>query len=273
MALSNRATRVIVALVAIPFLILAAYFGKLLFLIFALFIGGGAFYELHEMLKHKDIETPLLLGETFIFLFITDAYFNFIDFEILILLTTIFLSIYELFRNGKSAIANLGGTLLGIYYIGLFASSLVQIREFFREDIIYERGGYLILALFIMIWLCDSAAYFLGTAFGKHKLFPRVSPKKSWEGAIAGFLFSVLGMIVMRELFLSFLSLSQAVILGAVVGVVGQTGDLIESLFKRDAGVKDSSSLIPGHGGIFDRFDSLLFSAPFVYLFLIFFYQ
>jgi phosphatidate cytidylyltransferase len=112
----------------------------------------------------------------------------------------------------------------------------------------------------------------LGTAFGKHKLFPRVSPKKSWEGAISGFVFAILTMIAARAIILDFFSLWDVIIIGIIVGTIGQMGDLVESLMKRDAGVKDSSSIIPGHGGIFDRFDSLLLSAPFIYLYLFYFY-
>ncbi len=273
MALSNRTTRIIVALVAIPLLLFVAYYGGIPFLLFVLFVGGGAFYEFAKMLENKGAEIPVILGEGFVFAFILNAYFEFADFRTLVLLVPIFITPFELFRKGKSAVLNTGGTLFGIFYIALFSSTLIGIREFFAEEIVYSRGGYLIIALFVTLWLCDSAAYFLGTAFGKHKLFPRVSPKKSWEGAVSGFVFSVLGMIVMRELFLNFLSFPQALLFGALVGIVGQVGDLIESMIKRDAGVKDSSALIPGHGGIFDRFDSLIFSAPFVYLFLIFFFQ
>ncbi len=273
MSLSNRTTRIIVALTAIPFLLFAAYFGKWLFLLFVLFVALGAFYEFATMLKNKEIEIPLLLGEAFVFLLVFNAYSKIIEFEILILLIPLFITLYFLFRTGNSAVNNSGAALLGIFYIGLFASTLISVREYFPEKIIYERGGFLIIAVFITIWLCDSAAYFLGTAFGKHKLMPRVSPKKSWEGAISGFMFAVLGMIVMRELFLNFLGFWQALILGGLIGITGQIGDLIESLIKRDAGVKDSSALIPGHGGIFDRFDSLIFVSPFVYLFLLFYFQ
>jgi len=99
-------------------------------------------------------------------------------------------------------------------------------------------------------------------------LMLRVSPKKSWEGAVAGFIFSVIGMVASKSLMLEFLSTFDAIIIGIIVGVFGQIGDLVESLIKRDANVKDSSSLIPGHGGILDRFDSLLFSAPIIYLYL-----
>jgi phosphatidate cytidylyltransferase len=119
-----------------------------------------------------------------------------------------------------------------------------------------------------MIWVCDSAAYYIGSAFGKHKLFPRVSPNKSWEGAIAGFIFAVVTAVAAKYLLLDYLRTDQAVILGIIVGIFGQLGDLFESLLKRDAGVKDSSNLIPGHGGVLDRFDSLLVVSPLVYLYL-----
>ncbi len=273
MTFSNRALRIMVAVVAIPVLLLAAYFGKAYFLSFVLLVAGLSFYEFVVMLKNREIEIPLLLGEFFVLFFVLNAYYKILNFEISVILIPLFLTFYELVKHEKSPVNNIGAGLFGVFYIGLFASALVNIREFFNEEIIYNRGGLLIISLFVSLWLCDSAAYFLGTAFGKHKIYPRVSPKKSWEGAISGFVFSVLGMIVMRELFIDFLSLTQALILGGIFGIVGQTGDFIESMIKRDAGVKDSSSLIPGHGGIFDRFDSLLYSAPFLYLFLIFFFK
>jgi phosphatidate cytidylyltransferase len=116
--------------------------------------------------------------------------------------------------------------------------------------------------------VCDSAAYFVGRAFGRHTLFERVSPKKTWEGAIAGFFFAVGAFLLARFLVLPYLSVSDALICGTIVGLFGQIGDLAESLLKRDAGVKDSSQLIPGHGGVLDRFDSIMFVAPLIFLYL-----
>jgi phosphatidate cytidylyltransferase len=156
-----------------------------------------------------------------------------------------------------------------MFYIGLFAAALVLIREFYSgDDMMYIQGGYLIVAMMFSIWLCDSAAYFIGTAIGKHKLFPRVSPNKSWEGGIAGFIFAVAGFYIAKIFLLDFLEAADAIILGVIIGTVGQLGDLIESLFKRDAEIKDTSALIPGHGGVFDRFDSLLLTAPVVYIYM-----
>jgi phosphatidate cytidylyltransferase len=154
--------------------------------------------------------------------------------------------------------------------MGIFGSTLVGIREFYPDiNGLYNNGGYLIISILATIWICDSAAFFGGTALGKHKLFPRVSPKKSWEGAIFGFVFAILAMILAKNIVLDFITLKDAIVIGFIIGTLGQIGDLTESLLKRDAGVKDSSNLIPGHGGIFDRFDSLLFSSPIIYLYLI----
>ena len=182
------------------------------------------------------------------------------------------LSSFELFRKKGSAIANIGSTLMSVFYIGFFASAIIGIREIYPDiGSLYGRGGYIIISIFTTIWICDSAAFFGGTAFGKHKLFPRVSPKKSWEGAIFGFLFAIGTMALAKVVILDFLSWQTIISIGFIIGVFGQIGDLIESLFKRSANVKDSSNLIPGHGGIFDRFDSLLFSSPIIFLYLSYF--
>ncbi|MBL1215244.1 MAG: phosphatidate cytidylyltransferase [Ignavibacteriae bacterium] len=274
MALGNRTLRILVALISIPILIAVTYIGKIPFLIFVLFLGLAAYYELVKMGKHKEINANLPVGVFSIIAIILNAYLSYTPFLILIIAVSSTLLITELFRNKGSAINNLGVSLLGIFYIGLFSSSLINIREFYNtSELVYYEGGYLIIAIFISIWVCDSAAYFIGSAVGKHKLFPRVSPNKSWEGAIAGFIFAVVTLIAAHALLLDEIAIKDAIVIGIIVGVFGQVGDLVESLLKRDAGVKDSSSIIPGHGGIFDRFDSILFSAPIIYLYIHFFVQ
>lgn len=272
MALNNTATRIIVALVFIPLLLGLSYYGGLPFLLFVSVIGVAAFSEFSKMSINKNSSPNNVLGIAAVLLIIVNAYKSFFDYASLMMLITVALLIYELFRNRNSAILNLGTTLLGILYIGIFSSSLIGIREFYSDaGLIYDQGGYIIIAVLVSIWVCDSAAFFLGTAFGKHKLFPRVSPNKSWEGAIAGFVFSVLTMIASKYIITEFLDWPAVISIGFIVGVFGQMGDLVESLIKRDAGVKDSSTVIPGHGGMFDRFDSLLFTAPLVYLYMVYF--
>lgn len=270
-AFGKLSTRVIVAVLGIPLIIIVSLYGKYPFLIFAVFIGLVSFHEFSRMVRNRKYFTNNFIGYISILAVIINEYKPFIDIKTLFFLIVVLLLIFELFRNKESAVSNLGVSLLGIFYIGFFSSALVSLRELYNDSIfIYDRGGYLIISILISIWICDSAAYFLGTVYGKNKLMPRVSPNKSWEGAFAGFIFSIVGMLACRFLIADFLSWSDAIIIGLIVGTAGQVGDLIESLIKRDTFVKDSSSIIPGHGGIFDRFDSLLFSAPVVYLYLSF---
>ena len=271
MALGNTLKRVLVSIVAIPLVLALCYYGKLYFLFFILGIGGLAFYEFSNMSLNKNNKRSLLIGISSVVAVIINSYYHFTEFYILILIIILLLTITELFRNKESAINNLGSSLLGILYLGFFSSSIVRIREYFPGEN-YSSGGLLIISILVTIWICDSAAFFVGTAIGKHKLFPRVSPKKSWEGAIAGFLFSIVAMISAKFILLDILSLVDVIIIGLIIGVFGQVGDLIESLLKRDAGIKDSSQIIPGHGGIFDRFDSLIYTAPIIFIYLNFFY-
>jgi len=266
--MNNRTIRILVAVLSIPVLLGLSYWGKVPFLLFILLIGTFSFYEFAEMVKNKGINIHKLLGILAVVLLIANAYSQLIDFQLLVLSEILIIFLIELFRNKGSAIQNIGSTLVGLFYIGLFSSTIILIREIYSDSLHYNDGGLLIISVFITLWVTDSAAYFLGSAFGKHKLFPRVSPNKSWEGAIAGFIFAMITMIVLQTFLLTFLNLTDAFVLGIIVGLFGQIGDLIESLIKRDAGVKDSSNIIPGHGGIFDRFDSLIFSSPFVFIYI-----
>lgn len=256
---------------------------------------------------HPQVGTGTLLGilttSGFFFARLRDLFLGFLDrasisvpapsmtqyFLILVLLFTPLLLAIELFRNKGSALLNIAATVLGAAYVSLFFGSLIGIRELFiPEDFpvyahfsitgvavseavaatIYRWGGYTVVVLFVSIWLCDSAAYFAGGALGRHKLFERVSPNKTWEGAVAGLIFAVAAFVLGKVLFLPYLTLGQGVLCGVLVGVFGQLGDLAESLLKRDAGVKDTSRLIPGHGGVLDRFDSLLFVSPLLFFYL-----
>jgi phosphatidate cytidylyltransferase len=152
-----------------------------------------------------------------------------------------------------------GLAVLGAVYPGLLMSALVRLRQL-------DRGvGWIVLCLTVT-WLNDTGAYFTGRAFGRHKLYPRISPSKTWEGAAGGLLASVAGALAVKHLFLSDLPVWAAAVVGVGGGILGPLGDLSESMIKRAFGRKDSSRLLPGHGGILDRIDALLFNAPFVWL-------
>ncbi len=214
MALGNTATRIIVSIIAIPLILAACFYGKIPFLIFVLGIGLISFGEFSELVKNKSIYTNFISGFLSVGFIIINSYFNFINVNVLFIIITVILLLFELFRNKSSAIINVGVTLLGVFYIGLFSSTILEIREFFNtSEMFYSEGGFLIISIMVSIWVCDSAAFFLGTAFGKHKLFPRVSPNKSWEGAITGFVFAVIAMIAAKALVLDVIELSDAIII------------------------------------------------------------
>ena len=176
----------------------------------------------------------------------------------------ILLAVAELFRNKDGPILNVATTFMGLLYIAFPFGFLILIRQM-------SAGGGMVILIFLAIWICDSAAYIVGSKIGRRKLFPRVSPNKTVEGTAAGFLFALATAYFCYMTFLGAYGLVDVLVVGAICGSLGQVSDLLESLFKRDAQVKDSSHLIPGHGGVLDRFDSEILVAPAVYLFLQYF--
>lgn len=184
---------------------------------------------------------------------------------VLMIVGTIVTLAAELFRNKPNALLNTALTVFGVSYITLALTCLIVLRQ--TTGLTYvgtwgDLGTSLVATLFVSIWAADSVAYFVGMSIGRHKLFPRVSPKKSWEGAIGGLVGSAGAFVGMAMWIMPHLDVMLAVLCGVVVGIVGPIGDLAESLLKRDAVVKDSGEMLPGHGGVFDRFDSMLFAAP-----------
>lgn len=184
---------------------------------------------------------------------------------VLMIVGTVVTLAAELFRNKPNALLNTALTVFGVSYITLALTCLIVLRQ--TTSLTYvgtwgDLGTSLVATLFVSIWTADSVAYFVGMSIGRHKLFPRVSPKKSWEGAIGGLVGSTGAFVGMAMWIMPHLDVMLAVLCGVVVGIVGPIGDLAESLLKRDAVVKDSGEMLPGHGGVFDRFDSMLFAAP-----------
>lgn len=168
----------------------------------------------------------------------------------------VFLFIFELYSKRKNSIQALALAALGLLYIAV-PLSLVNYLVFNGAEKNYNFA--FLLALFVFIWVNDSFAYLVGSLFGKHRLFERISPKKSWEGFIGGVLFTIVAAMIFAQ-FYHDLSMVGWGGFACVVVVAGTFGDLLESLFKREIGVKDSGRFLPGHGGILDRFDSMLFA-------------
>ena len=155
--------------------------------------------------------------------------------------------------------------LMGFLYVPLLLGHLVLLRGL-------PHGIQWILLLLVIVMAGDSGAYFVGSSYGRRKLYPVVSPNKSAEGAAGGVAGSIIGAIIARFLFFTELTMVDAIVTALLLGIIGQLGDLFESLLKRSFGVKDSGAIVPGHGGILDRLDSILFAAPaaFYYAWFIF---
>jgi phosphatidate cytidylyltransferase len=173
-------------------------------------------------------------------------------------------------RNMDRSLNHVAVTLFGALYVGWLGGFLVLLREMPGSGGADGFSGLRAIALLAALtWACDTLAFLVGVAVGRRPLLPRVSPRKSVEGAVGGILGATGAGVAAACTFAPFLSPLQGGLLGALCGVTGQIGDLVESMLKRDAGVKDTAALLPGHGGILDRFDSLLFNAPVVYYALV----
>lgn len=181
--------------------------------------------------------------------------------------------IHQVVRRESEPLANAGVTFFGVIYVGWLMSYLIRLRSFggtiapfpFPET---PRGAWIVLYVFAVTWITDTGAYFAGSRFGKRKLAPRLSPNKTLEGAIGGLIAACLMSLTWGQ----WIGIAwwHCVVLGPLLGLLGQVGDLCESALKRDIGIKDFGGIMPGHGGVLDRFDSLLFTAPIAYYYLVF---
>ena len=253
---------VLIILVAIRVHIFSLFFLFLIILIFSL----NEFYNLLYKLKFHPYKffgvfaAAIMLSINFL------VASNILDHKFLLLNLFIISSfpVIPLFYHKGNFVQSWATTLLGWIYILIPLSILSFISQITGK---YE--AELIMSIFIIIWVFDSFAYISGTLLGKHKMFPGISPKKSWEG-FAGGLVLTLGLTFFLSPYVVVLSMNEWLFLSLIIVVTGTLGDLIESAIKRNAGVKDSGRFMPGHGGFLDRFDSLLFALPFIYIYLIF---
>lgn len=179
---------------------------------------------------------------------------------------TLAVFVFEIFRKNTNTIQNSAVTILGTIYVAVPFSLLnfIIYPDFPAQTKFYP---WVLAGIFFILWTYDSVAYFVGSKFGKHKLHKRISPKKSWEGLIGGGIFAVVVGILNAVLF-PVLNLITWIIIALLTVTFGTLGDLFESKIKRNLDVKDSGSILPGHGGFLDRFDSLLFAVPVIYIWL-----
>jgi phosphatidate cytidylyltransferase len=263
--------RIIIVAVFLPCLIIIARRGGVYFLVFVdmvIIAGLWEFYTLVEQRRFKPYKyTGILVGALIpVYIFAGRGASQ----DFLLGLIVIALFVAELFRkNRESSIQNISITVLGIIYIGFLGSHLVMLRELpLVKDLQYSEGALFVILVFVLTWLYDTGAYTVGMIAGRHKLLPRISPGKTLEGTAGGVIITVAGILVARRYIFTFLGLREGILLAITASAMCQFGDLAESMIKREMRAKDSSSTLPGHGGILDRFDSMLFSAPVLYYLL-----
>ena len=287
--MNNLVKRVLVAVIGIPIVVYVAFMPYSLLgltLIFALL----AVHEFYNLAKAKGFIPQIAIGMASTILIVLSfahiqllratAFLHIhvamatviIDLLPIIMIVGVFTTLLaELFKGYPNPLVQTSATIAGATYIGFGLGGFYGIHEFLYETSGQSsQAGYFVIAMLASIWICDSAAFFIGRKFGRHKISERVSPNKSWEGGIAGLIAAIATWMLARVYIggLEEVSLTTAIAMGILVGVFGQVGDFAESMLKRDAGVKDSSTLIPGHGGVLDRIDSILFVAPLTYVYL-----
>lgn len=270
-------SRIMVAIISIPVLIGIILKGDISLWVLMTGIIVMSTYEFYRMLENKGIKTYKKFAVAVSFLIPTSYYFkdslSFIMEKgpyFFIALIVILLIIFQIFWGKiEEASMRLSYTIFGLLYVPFLFSHVFALKNI-------KMGNYWILSAFLLVWASDSAAYFIGINFGKHKMSPKISPKKSIEGGLAGIAAPIASMFIIRYALYfkgTGISILHIIFIGILVGIVGQIGDLAESLFKREYGIKDSGNLLFGHGGFLDRFDSLIFIIPTLYYYVKFFVE
>lgn len=264
-------TRIISGIVGIIAAGIIIQTGSWLFIIAVLVLAMLAWIEYSHAFAHKGINLPTVLGAVLTVYAILEAVLlpEYVIFPFMVVLMLVFFKM--IFYHSTFSVQQACITLAGIMYIVIPFYHLTALRTLGGDVVLatnslmgdFTAGCALVWLTFIGTWASDTFAYFVGCSIGKHRLCETISPKKSIEGFIGGIVGTMICMAILGNIF--DFNLIVMLVMGALIGVIGTLGDLVESCFKRYVGIKDSGNLIPGHGGILDRFDSLLFTAPLVY--------
>lgn len=260
--LNRNATRMLTGLILGTLVMLCIMEGKLALLAILLIILFFAAKEYVQILNHKGFYPSVKMIYIAAIVFSAIAFYkNFDLFAVALNIFAIVAFMWVLFRGRQPYIANVATTLLGMVYCGWFPLHLLFLRNLECKQ--FHDGLAFVVIMFMTILLTDTGCYYIGKNFGKHKLAPVISPNKTIEGAIGGIVFGIIGAMVIGlyiglEWYLAFFA-------GLLCTIFAQIGDLCESLIKRDAGVKDSGDLLPGHGGFLDRCDSYILTIPVMY--------
>lgn len=265
-------TRIISGVIGIAIAAGIIQMGGALFSAFGVVLGVGAWHEFCRAFAHKEMELPRFVGGMLVTFICAAAVIGESAVLGAMVFATLMMMLLTVLRHSKLDALSACVSVAGVLYFGVAFSHLIMLRFTGADTVIstslgdFQMGCALIWTMFIGTWASDSFAYFTGYAFGKHKLCPVISPKKTIEGfvgGLAGTTASVAGLGV----FFGF-DVPLMAVLGFFICVIATLGDLVESVMKRYTGIKDSGTLIPGHGGIWDRFDSVIYTAPFVYYFV-----
>lgn len=266
--------RVLSGVLFVPLLILLAKAGGIAFLCFVALQAVLGLIEFYRMMQGKGHVVNRWLGHASLLAVLILAYRPHTPNAAFLFTAALLLLLAFALRRaeGKNIVEGLSVTVFGVIYVGWLSSHFVLLRELpWRAGLDYGDGMKLVLYAFLVTWACDTGAYAFGRLFGRTRPWKSISPRKTLEGSMGGFVMAGVGAWIGAITFMhphggaAWLRPLDIVLLGVVVGISGQVGDLAESLLKRDSESGDSSDMIPGHGGVLDRFDSLYFSAPLVY--------
>ena len=269
--MSNFLLRTISGILFVVSIVGALIIGKTTFLIVYSGILILSMYEFYSLSLKARIKPQFFIGiaiglTLFIgtYLFTTGRIEGIFMLGFVPLASSIF--IFELYRKHKRPFHNIAYTFLGIFYIA-FPISLFNFMVFDSSTLQYHYSFEILLCYFILIWANDTGAYLFGVSIGKHKIFPRISPKKSWEGFVGGLIFTAIVAWAISRYYHN-ITFAHWLVIGMITAIFGVFGDLVESMYKRSLDVKDSGKFLPGHGGVLDRFDSVYLSAPIVFVYL-----
>ncbi len=269
--MSNLTRRTLTGLILVALVIAAIVTDQHLFALLFLIFTIIGLWEFYSMVERAGVFPNKIGGIVAgIVLFTTNAMIamNMINLEYLLLnfIFVFLIFLLELYRNNPNPFTNIAFTFFGLLYVAVPFSLLNYYPNPAFLPGVYHTS--FLLGFFFMIWINDTGAFLLGTAFGRHRLFERVSPKKTWEGAMGGALLTFASACVI-SMYYSHIYLRDWLIIAAIIVVFGTYGDLFESMFKRSINAKDSGTILPGHGGVLDRFDSVFMAAPFVFVYLL----
>lgn len=252
--------RIITAIIGIPLLIAITWFGEPWFTLLVIFMAGIGSFEFYRMASNIKIQPITYLGMAWVLLFILSPHCPYPATTPFLITSAIFISlIWLLFRPRQGQhFSNWAWTMAGVLYIGWMLSHWVSLRNL-------ETGRDLVFWAMFTTFASDTSSFFVGRTWGKRLMVPSISPGKTWEGAIGGLLASSIASLILGMIFTLPFNYWQTALLGGIISVFAQLGDLVESLLKRNTGAKDAGKLIPGHGGMLDRLDSLIFTGVVVY--------